>query len=267
MVATHVLMNDKEKKYVAYCFSKNSAFSKTNIDYERIFNEEEISYDLQESKKEDKQKFGKSTKRSRKWLRKSSNTETGFLEHKIIVSELMEMVSILKCIILDEENTNDMENTICSYFTSSFDNIICYEKIFDFLESYFAVISEGKKSFVVDFLIKKYPKVGLTSRFHRFLSTKCMDAIISPTTTIDDDLWNSENGIVVGIHLLKRDCCSKQIIASFLNSKVIYSEYLCELVQLLESRIATEEDKKKLVNKLKTSEDENIIEILEKIKF
>jgi len=200
-------MSAKEKDYIAYKMEAVMKTEKKEIDYGDILEGKKITYDLSKQKKDFKLVFGKQTKRSRKWQRKSMNTATEWMSHETMISELLDLVAILKCIDLDEEGFREMEENGCEYFESSFPEIANCKELPLFLSGYFSVVSDSAKNKVFNFLIKNFDQIKNYSEFTSFLKSIDFKMNLENLGNKSDvnNLWSTENGYFFGKYLLEID--------------------------------------------------------------
>lgn len=243
------LMNDKEKNYVSYCFSRIANLKGVSIDYERVLNREKINYDLQNSKKEIKQTFGKLNRRSKKWLRLSANTETDFLNRRLVLCSLFEINSIMKCISLDDENKADMEEASFAYFAASMKEIIDCEKTFVFLSEFFDLCSAARQSEILALLVSNCDIIREGAAFSAFLSHATSRIKTVPDLPLGH-LWGSSGGYAIATCLLERSEAVHGVLESFLDSRFTVHDGFHPFVEKLSSKAGSEDDHLKIKNKV-----------------
>lgn len=266
------LMNEKEKKYVAFCFSRNASFAKDSLDYERIFNGEMLNYDIQERNKEYKHKFGKRSRRSRKWQRETANTEQPFLNSRLVIAELFEMGTILKCISLDKTGEDEMNQAIEEYFVSSFQEIANEPRLFDFLNFFLQVGSESAREDLLSVVLQGHRTIasaGLLDKFLTGLSQNQGGLSFLRTGEADkidfDDSW-TDSTLVVAIFLLKQDILVSAIIGAFLKQQSIRdSEYLQRMLEQLTEKSMSAEEKQAVADRIRRSGCPDIIGLLQRL--
>lgn len=243
------LMSQKEKDYVSFCFNRNVKAHKTDIDYEMVFNGQKIEYSLLEGRKEFKKIFGKQDKRSRKWLRPSSSTSTMFLEQKLMVCELFEIVSIMKFVNMDAESMSKIENSALLYFRDCFGAIINIPKTFWFLEEFFGVCSEDARKRVVEILFQECDGIKEDKALFEFLD-KNIDKIPASEDLISSNIWSCASGYVLGLFLiLKDEKLARPVFQSFMESQISDCRNLDKFVPVLYS-LCSKSDKSRLRSKL-----------------
>lgn len=265
MTEPRALMNEKEKKYVSTCFRKNVLYKKGAVDFERIFNDEKIVYDFQNVQRNAEEKFGKQTKRSRKFLRKSASTESDFMTEQFIVVELLEMVSLIKFIVFDEENLEEMENAIVDYFTNNFKKIINLSKTFVFLNLYFSVASSNHKNKILKFMIENIVCIDMHKKLYEFL--KKQNSANNLEIDIPVNIFEKHSGYTVVIYLLRSDLYKNKLYDLFLTKKLFYNVYLEELITLFNKLLESEEEKDILSKTLERIKDIRALDLLKRLKI
>lgn len=210
-------MSQKERDYIASCFDRAFKSSKSDLDYKSIFEGKKVEYDISEKKREIKKTFGKQEKRSKKWAKPSIGSSTTFLENEMLISELFGIVNILRFVNLEVDYYEEIENSLLTYFESSFSQIIDYEKIFVFMKEFLEVGSKRSKKQFLKFISKKCNEIQ-KSKFFSTLIQNIASQIFSDKTLLTDDIWECDGWYDLAYFILLENKNLTEIIyCSFLN--------------------------------------------------
>ncbi|KAI5173384.1 hypothetical protein PAEPH01_1934 [Pancytospora epiphaga] len=257
------LMNEKEKNYVAYCFSRLAGQKSSSIDFGQVLAGNKITYDLRSTKQEVIIKFGKIVKRSKKWIRPSVGTETTFLEDRMILSELFEMLSILKCIVLDDENIEAMEDAIYTRFYEEFSKIINKSKTFLFLTELFDQCSKKMKNKILDLLVENVDIITEIEGLAEFLGPVALE-ITECQELKFNKLWRTTSGYVIGLCFLDNHSFIEPISASFIDSDILVVNYFSEFIEKIACSTAGTENFYKIQKKLAMLKEPRVDELIGK---
>ena len=244
------LMNEKEKRYIAHCFSKNANMAREGIDYERIFNGGRVSCDFLagDETKTHEEKFGKRMRRSRRWEREAVSTQAPFEDARLALSELWELLVILKWVELDSESTQELERTMKKQFEQQFSRICGDVDFFGFTSEYFAVGSEAAKGDLLTTLCLHSDKISNADSLYRFLlAAAAAGASLSVFYGTMD--WSAPSTYVKCIFYLKNGSCVEEIKNYFMSATPTGSPYLPEFISLLTAQIDDEKAKEVIQSK------------------
>lgn len=221
MLQEHELMSQKEKDYIASVFNKGIASQRTEVDYYKILNGEKIDYDFQDTKKEFKFLFGKTYRRSRKHFRPSVNTDSSFLQRKLLLIQLYDILYILKYINVDEETLLQIEKSVVSYLKDNFTYLVKEPKIYEFLTQFFAIASSPIKKETTLLFYQNSSAITKTNLLFKFLDSN-VTAIETDVSMLNKDIWSSNSGTLLGFFLLLKDYSKfNQVLKSFLTSNIV----------------------------------------------
>lgn len=260
------LMSQKEKDYIAFCFSKNiqaAQSSKCFLDYKAIFEGNKIEFDMQESKKEIKRIFGKQQKRSKKWTRPSLTSEHPFLEDKLTLADFFGVLNILKFIKLEEDYHKFIEDSLFDDFQCNFDRIIVFPRAYDFICEFLEICSEQIRLRMTSLLFQKCLKIQNIDCLGRILHHK----LLIDSEMITQELFTSESGYALLISALKYDKdLANKIFKVFLEAEIVYEQNFIDFLKIFYSFLNTAK-KQKVKNKIKKSNKVDFNELFENLKL
>lgn len=243
------LMSQKEKDYIAFCFNRSFNSLKTDVDYGLVLAGEKIEYDLKQDKREIKTIFGKHFKRSRKCLRVSANTQTSFLADELLVSQFLEIFTILKYVVLDAQSSAEIEGNIVSYFDEYFGVLGNSPKVYALLSDALGILSAASQVELMRSFFVNCNKVRDADALFEFLD-KCLAKLPASDSFIHDGLWKSSAGCLLGLFLILKDQKHlTKIFDSFISSEVVECKYLHEFTGILET-LCSDQQKDKIKKKV-----------------